>query len=137
MRLSFLAIWHSCSGPGAAGQALLDDLGDSAGAHGTTTLTDGEPQTLFHRDRGDQLDRHRRVVPRHAHLRALRQRHLTGDISGTEEELRPIVREERLVTATLLLGQHVHLTLELRVRRDAARLAQHLTPLHLLLLRAT
>src|SRR5690606_2609678 len=47
------------------------------------------------------------------------------------------VREERLVTATLFLGQHVHLTLEVRVSSDAARLAQHLATLDLFTLRAT
>jgi hypothetical protein len=37
------------------------------------------------------------------------------------------------VTTTLFLGQHIHLTLELGVRRDTARLAQHLTTLDLFL----
>src|SRR5512145_2564437 len=41
-----------------------------------------------------------------------------------------------IVPATLLLGQHAPLTGEIGVRRDAARLGQHLTPLHVLLLRA-
>ena len=76
------------------------------------------------------------VVTRHAHLGALRELNGAGDVGGPEEELGPVVREERLVAATLLLGQHIHLTLELGVRRDAAGLAQHLTPLHLFLLRA-
>src|SRR5688572_7590552 len=35
-----------------------------------------------------------------------------------------------IVTPALLLRQHVHFGLELRVRLDAARLAQHLTTLH-------
>src|SRR5690606_4431451 len=35
----------------AYGSALLEDLGDAAGAHGAATLTDREPQTLVHRDR--------------------------------------------------------------------------------------
>ena len=84
----------------------------------------------------DEGDLHDRVVTRHAHLGALGQLDRAGHIGGPEVELGPVVPEERLVPAALLLGQHVHLTLELGVRRDAARLAQHLTPLHLLLLRA-
>src|SRR3546814_18847107 len=83
----------------------------------------------------DQIHLHHRVVTRHAHLRALRQLNMPSDVSRPEEELRPIVAEERLVTPTLSLGQHIHLTLELLMRRDRTRLAQHLTPLALLLLR--
>src|SRR3546814_8427088 len=74
---------------------LLDDLGDAAGAHGTTTLTDREPKTILHRDRIDQIHLHHRVVTRHAHLRALRQLHMPSDVSRPEEELRR--SEERRV----------------------------------------
>ena len=56
---------------------------------------------------------HLRVVTRHAHLRTLRQRHRPRDIRRPEIELRPIIREERLVTTTLLLRQHIHLSLEI------------------------
>ena len=62
------------------------------------------------------------VVTRHAHLGALRQGDVPGHISGPEVELRPVVAEERLVTTTLVLGQHIHLTLEGGVRRDRTRL---------------
>src|SRR3546814_8268435 len=83
----------------------------------------------------DQIHLHHRVVTRHAHLSALRQLNMPSDVSRPEEELRPIVAEERLVTPTLSLSQHIHLTLELLMRRDRTRLAQHLTPLDLPLLR--
>src|SRR5207245_5135801 len=43
---------------------------------------------------------------------------------------------ERRMPPALLLGQDVHLTLKLRVRRDAPRLRQHHPPLHFLLLDA-
>src|SRR6476469_9659601 len=89
----------------------LQDLGDAAGAHGTATLTDGETQTLVHRGRLPQLHRHRHVVTRHHHLRTLRQLHRASHIRRPEEELRPIIVEERLVTTTLVLVQHIHLTL--------------------------
>src|SRR6476620_9412107 len=113
----------------------LDDVDDAAGAHGTTTLTDGEPETLIHGDRLAQLDRHRDVVPRHHHLRTLRQLDHPRHIRRPEIELRPIIVEERLMPTTLILRQHIHLRLEVRMRSNAARLRQHLTPLHILLLR--
>src|SRR5690606_14956040 len=81
---------------------LLDDLGDAAGADGAATLTDREPQTLVHRDRLTELDGHRHVVTRHHHLGTRRQLHRPRHIRGPEEELRPVVVEERLVTTTLL-----------------------------------
>src|SRR6266542_4153166 len=43
--------------------SLLRDLRDDAGAHRAPPLADREPQLLLHRDRLDQLDRHRHVVP--------------------------------------------------------------------------
>src|SRR5665811_1616402 len=112
---------------------LLGDLGDATGAHGAATLTDREPQTFIHRDRRAQHNTHLSVVTRHTHLSALRKSHLPRHISGPEIELRLIPSEERLVTATLLLGQHIHLRLEPGVRRDRLRLRQHLTPSHILL----
>src|SRR5690606_2457741 len=115
---------------------LLDDLGDDAGADGTTAFTDGEAQTFFHRDRGDQLHRDRHVVARHHHLGAFRQRDRTGHVRRTEVELRTVVGEERGVTTTLFLAQHVDLAREVRVRGDGTRLAQHLTTLDLLALGA-
>src|SRR5581483_11452150 len=110
--------------------------GHAAGSDGAAAFSDGETETLFHGDGSDQLRRHRRVVTRHAHLGALRQRDRTRHIRRPEIELGPVVRKERLVTTALLLRQHIHLPLEGRVRRDRPRLRQHLTPLHLLLLRA-
>src|SRR5437762_1753567 len=86
-----------------ASLSLLVDLGDDAGADGAAALADREAQALVHRDRLDQLDRHPRIVPRHHHLGAVRQRHHTRDVGRPEVELRTVVGEERRVTATLLL----------------------------------
>ena len=47
-----------------------------------------------------------------------------------------IIREERRMPTALLLGEDVHLRVELGVRRDRPRLRQHLPPLHILFLRA-
>src|SRR4051795_12401387 len=112
---------------------LLDDLGDAAGAHGTAALADREPQPLIHRDRLAQLDSDRHIVTRHPHLRPRRQLDRARHIRRPEKELRTIVVEERLMPPTLLLRQHIHLTLEIRVRRNAPRLAQHLTTLDIIL----
>ena len=55
--------------------------------------------------------------------------HRAGHVGRAEVELRPVAVEERRVTAALFLAQHVHLGLELGVRRDRARLGQHLAAL--------
>ena len=59
-----------------------------------------------------------------------------GHVGGAEVELRAVVVEERRVTPALFLLQHVDLGLELLVRRDRARLRQHLAALHVFALRA-
>src|SRR5712692_11491844 len=114
--------------------ALLQDLGGHAGADGAAAFADRKPQLLLHRDRRDQLDRHLRVVPRHHHLHAGGQLHRPRHVRRPQVKLRPIPLEERRMPPALLLGQDVHLTLKLRVRRDAPRLRQHHPPLHLVLL---
>src|SRR5690606_3833329 len=130
-----LLAFYSLSTRSADGapRELLDDLGDDAGADGPPTLTDGEAQLLLHGDRRNQLDRHLHVVARHDHLDALGQLHRARHVRRAEVELRPITLEERRVTATLLLGQNVDLRLELRVRRNRARLGKHHPALDLLL----
>src|SRR2546429_305182 len=114
--------------------ALLQDLGGHAGADGAAAFADRKPQLLLHRDRRDQLDRHLRVVPRHHHLHPRRQLHRPRHVRRPQIKLRPIPLEERRMPAPLLLRQHVHLALKLRVRRDAPRLPQHHPPLPLVLL---
>src|SRR5215212_11578537 len=119
-----------------ASLSLLDDLGDDAGADGAAALADREAQSLVHGDRLDQLDLHVRVVARHDHLLALRQLDRAGDVGGAEVELRPVAVEERRVPATLILREDVDLRFEVRVRRDGARLREHLTALDVLALDA-
>src|ERR1700679_3900216 len=116
--------------------SLFDDRGDDAGSDGTATFADGEAQLLFHRDGDDQLDFDRHVVARHHHLGAFRKLHDAGHVRRAEIELRTVVGEERRVTAALVLRQHVHFRLEVRVRRDRARLGQNLAALHALAVHA-
>src|ERR1041385_7946516 len=115
---------------------LFDDARDDAGADGAATLADREAQFLFHRDRHDQVHFHRDVVARHHHFGAFRQMHHAGHVGGAEIELRPVVGEERRVTAALLLSEDVGFGLELGVRLDRTRLAQHLTAFDFLALGA-
>src|SRR3954466_6182041 len=120
--------------PTPARRLLLDYLGHHPGADGPAAFADSEAKTLVHGDRLDQLDRHLDVVARHDHLGPLGEVRDAGHVGGAEIELRPVAVEERGVTATLLLLEAVHLGLELRVRRDRARLAEHLPALDLLAL---
>ncbi len=76
------------------------------------------------------------VVARHDHLGAFRQVNHAGHVGGAEVELRTVVGEERRVTAALFLGEDVGLSLELRVRLDRTRLAEHLAALDFLALGA-
>ena len=77
---------------------------------------------------------HVHVVPRHHHLPPLRQRRHSRHVRRPEVELRPVPVEERRVPAPLFLRQHVHLPLELLVRRDRLRRRQHHPALQVLLL---
>src|ERR1700748_626692 len=63
--------------------------------------------------------------------------HDACDVGGAEVELGPVVCEERSMTTALFLGQDVSLSLELGVRLDRTRLAQHLATLDFLTLGAT
>jgi ribosomal protein L3 len=77
--------------------------GYDAGANGAPALTDGEPETLVHRNRLNELDVHVRVVARHDHLLALRELDRAGHVRRAEVELRPIAREERRLAAAFFL----------------------------------
>src|SRR6266511_5954845 len=125
-----------CCGTGAVLSSLLDDLGHDARADRAAAFADREAESLVHGDRLDQLDLHVRVVARHDHLLTLRELDRAREVRRPEVELRPVAVEERRVAATLLLREHVHLGVEVRVRGDRARLREHLAALHLLALRA-
>src|SRR5271166_6942107 len=120
------------SGDDGRKRPSLYDLGDDAGADGATAFADRKAQPLIHRDRGDQFDLHRDVVPRHHHLGAFGEVHGARHVGRAEVELRSIVAEKRRVPAALLLGQDVGLALEAGLRRDRARRRQHLAALDLL-----
>ena len=58
-------------------------------------------------------------------------------VRRSEVELRPVAGEERRVPPAFFLRQHIGLSLELRVRRDAARLRDYLPPLDVLALHSS
>src|SRR6266404_9394086 len=111
-------------------EQLLDDLRDRAGADGVAAFADGEAQTLLQRYRRDQRHFAAYVVAGHHHFHALRELHVAGHVRGAEVKLRPVSREKRRVPPAFFLGQHVRFGLEFGVRRDRARLANHLPALH-------
>src|SRR5215213_4433874 len=113
-------------------RVLLDDGGDHPRADRAAALADREAQALVHCDGLDELHGHLDVVTRHDHLRALGQGGNSGHVGRAEVELRPVAVEERGVTATLLLLQHVDRRGELGVRGDRARLAENLPALDVL-----
>src|SRR5262249_12997412 len=112
---------------------LLRDLRDHARPHRPPPLPDREPQLLLHRDRHDQLDRHRHVVPRHHHLHPTGQRAHPRHVRRPKVKLRPVPVEVRRVPPPPLLPQHVHVPLDFLVGLDRARLSQHLPALHFVL----
>ena len=67
---------------------------------------------------------------------SFRQLDRARHVRRTEVELRTVALEERRMTTAFFLRQHVHFSLEVRVRRDRARLGQHLAALHVFTLRA-
>src|SRR5215217_4925820 len=108
---------------------LLVDLRDAPGADRPAALADREAQALVHGDRRDELDVHLDVVAGHDHLDALGQVGRPGHVGRAEVELRTVAVEERRVPAALLLGQDVHLGVEVGVRSDGPRLGEHLAAL--------
>src|SRR6266851_3377875 len=115
--------------------SLFHYFRDGAGANGVAAFANRKPQALLQRHRRDQLHFAAHVVSRHHHLHPLRQLHIPRHVRRPKVKLRPVPREKRRVPPTLFLRQYVRFRLELRVRRDAPRLAHHLPTLHILFLR--
>src|SRR5437879_7479808 len=113
---------------------LLQDLCHDAGADGFAAFAHRKAQPLVHRDRLDPRHHHLDVVARHHQLGARRQLHRPRHIGRAKVKLRPVTIEKRRVPPAFFLAQHIHLALELRVRRDRPRLGQHLAALDLLAL---
>ena len=112
--------------------ALLHDLRDDARPHRAAPSADREPQLLLHRNRRDQLHRHRHVVPGitistppAACTPPSRPSSGSRTAAGTLEERRVPPPSSFASTYTSALN--------VLVRHDRPRLRQHLPPLHLVL----
>ena len=101
---------------------LGQDLGHNARADGAAAFADGEANSVVHGDGHLQLDTQPGVVARHAHFGVAHQRGAAGHVGRAEVKLRTVAAEERRVPAAFFLRQHVHLALELGVRRNRAGL---------------
>src|SRR5688572_23574684 len=108
-RLSGIGYRLSVIGYRVSGSLLLENFRYDAGANRAATLSDSEAKSFVHRDRRDELDRHLNVVAWHHHLHPLWQLYTSSHVGRTEVELGAVALEERRVTSTLFLGQHINL----------------------------
>ncbi len=115
---------------------LLHNFRHNTSADGAATFADSEAETLFHGDGVNQFNIEGGVIAGHDHFHTFVQADNTGDVGGTEVELRTIAGEERGVTTTFFLGQNVHFSLELLVRGDGLGSGENLTAFHFVTLRA-
>mmetsp|Transcript_21859 Transcript_21859/g.36847 ORF Transcript_21859/g.36847 Transcript_21859/m.36847 type:complete len:271 (-) Transcript_21859:834-1646(-) len=106
---------------------LGSHLGHHARAHRLASLADGEAQAGGHGNWLDEIYVQSGIVPWHHHLHRLGQDDVTGHIGRAEEELGSVVSEEGRVAASLLLGQHVDLRLEVGVGAHGAGLRDQLS----------
>ena len=74
-----------------------------------TALADGEAVLLVHGYRVDEGDLHLDMIARHDHLDRLGELDGSGDVGGSEVELRTVAVEERSVAAALLLVEDIDL----------------------------
>src|SRR5438552_1244320 len=116
---------------------LIQNLTDATRADSFSSFADGKANRFFHRDRRDQLDFNRDVVAGHDHFHAFGQFDRASNVRGAKIKLWPIIREERRVTSTFLLAQHVNFRLKLLVRRNRSRLGDNLAAFDILLLQST
>ena len=88
---------------------------DDAGADRSATFADSKSHFFFHRDGGNELTDRAMLSPGIT-ISTPSGNSTPRHIRRAEIELRAISLEERRVTASFVLGQHVNLSLELLVR---------------------
>ena len=116
---------------------LVLDADYLACAYGTATFADSELETLVHSNRSNELNVDFYVVTRHNHLLVGGEHDLTGNVKGTDEELRTIVVVERSVTTTLFFLENVDLSYEVSMRSDRLRSGYNFTSLNFFLIYTT
>ena len=97
---------------------LVEDLGYLTCTYCTATFTDCEAKTFVKGYRSDKGNVNLYVISRHYHLYAFWESNLTGNVEGTDEELRTILVVEWSVTTTLFLLEDIDLSEEVLVRSD-------------------
>ena len=108
---------------------LLHNFGYNTGANGTAAFTDGETETFFDSDGGDEGAVHLDVVARHTHFNAFRKGYDAGYVGCPEVELRTVAVKERSVAAAFFFGQYVYFGFIVGVGFDGAGLGQYLAAL--------
>ena len=106
---------------------LFHDLRYYACTYRASAFTNCKPQSFFHCNLRDQLDRHHYVVSGHYHLYPFRQLDYPRYIRRSEVKLRTVSIEERRMSSAFFLLQYVYLSFELGMRMNGARLAQYLS----------
>src|SRR5258705_12783832 len=119
--------------PRRGGLFLLQNLSHLSRTYCTSAFADSEFQTFLHRDRLNKLYSQGRIITGHNHLCASGQFHFTSNIRSTEVKLGAIFVEERSVTSTFFLAQHVHFTFEFSVRGNRPGFANNHTTTDLVL----
>ena len=88
----------------SSGGTLIEDLCHNARTDRTATFANRETNTIVHRDWLVHFDGHFDVIAGHAHF-GTDQIGGSGDVRGSEVELRSVAAEERRMTTTLILAQ--------------------------------
>ena len=99
---------------------LFEDFGNLTGANGTTTFADSEAEVFVEGDVGDQFDGDGKVITGHDHFAAFGEDDGTGNVSGTEVELRTVVVVERSMAAAFFFFEDIDGSFEFVVRLDGA-----------------
>src|SRR3989344_192678 len=115
---------------------LLKNFRYHAGTYRVSAFADSESHLLFHSYGRNQLHGELHGVAGHDHFFAGWQSHVTGDVSGSDIELRFVSGEERRMTAAFLLGQDVNFSFKISVRSDGTGLRQQLAAFYVFLFRA-
>ena len=118
-------------------RVLFLDADYLACANGTATFADSELETFVHSNRSDELNVDFYVITRHNHFLVSGEHDLTGNIQGTDEELRTVMVVERGMTATFFFLQNIDLSNEVGVRSDGLGSSHNFTSLNLFLVNAT
>src|SRR5262252_1409773 len=107
-----------------------DDLQHRPDADGPAVAADREARAHVDDHWLDQFHGQRGIASRRDHFPGLDQADGSGNVGRAEEELRPVIAEDRRTAPALVLCQEVYPGLELSERRARSRRGEHLTALY-------